>query len=129
MTDADQKGQPLTERILGRLGRPRRLWIARWSAVPLLSPVVFATAIRLTGASLPMAELVDLLATQVGLSFATLVLLVGTGVFTVGRSSSDRPSSSSPVAETRVIASSRQAVSQLRWFSPRSSRRWSVPAA
>lgn len=71
---------PLTERILGRLGQPRRLWIGVWSLVPLISPLVFATAIRLSGEPLIGAQFADLAATQVGLAFATLVLLVGTGV-------------------------------------------------
>ena len=70
--------KPLTERILGRLPPPRRLWIGLWSVVPLFSPIVFATASRLTGRPLADVEFVDLVATQAGLAFASFVLLLGT---------------------------------------------------
>jgi hypothetical protein len=56
------------------------LWIGLWALVPLLSPLVFATAIRLSGAPLPATKFLDLVATQGGLAFATAVLLVATGV-------------------------------------------------
>lgn len=71
---------PLTERVLRRLGPPRALWIAIWSCVPLVSPLVFASAARISGEPLLTAEFVDRVATQVGLAFATFVLLVGTRI-------------------------------------------------
>jgi hypothetical protein len=40
----------MTERVLNRLGRPRLLWVLLWAAVPLLSPIVFATRSGCPGA-------------------------------------------------------------------------------
>jgi hypothetical protein len=40
------------------------LWVLLWAAVPLLSPIVFATAIRLSGRRLGTPEFIDLVATQ-----------------------------------------------------------------
>jgi hypothetical protein len=70
---------PLTERILVRLGRPRWLWISLWAAVPLLSPLVFATAIALSGRQFGTADFVDLVATQAVLAYVTFVFLWGSG--------------------------------------------------
>jgi hypothetical protein len=70
---------PLTERILVRLGRSRWLWISLWAAVPLLSPFVFATAIRLSGRQFGTADFVDLVATQAVLAYAIFVFLWGSG--------------------------------------------------
>jgi hypothetical protein len=75
---------PLTERVLARLGRPRRLWMLLWAAVPLLSPVVFGSAIRLSGQPLDGGAFLDLVATQVGLAYACLVLLWGVGLLSRG---------------------------------------------
>src|SRR5580765_4169467 len=41
-------GNPLTMRILGRLGRHRRFWIVAWSAAPAISPLILAFAARAT---------------------------------------------------------------------------------
>jgi hypothetical protein len=71
---------PLTERILNRLGRGRRLWILVWALIPLVSPFVYGAAIRLTGGSLDTRQFADLLATQVGVAWACFVLLWGVGV-------------------------------------------------
>lgn len=71
---------PLTERILARLGRPAWLWILLWSLVPLLSPFVFATAIRLSGQALSNEDFANLLLTQAVVAYACLVLLWGAGI-------------------------------------------------
>jgi hypothetical protein len=69
--------EPLTERILVRLGRPRWLWICLWAAVPLLSPLVFATAIRLSGRRFDTTDFIDLGATQAVLAYVCFVFLWG----------------------------------------------------
>lgn len=71
---------PLTERVLTRLAARHSLAIVAWSLVPMLSPVVFGSAIRLSGANLDARGFMDLAATQAGLAFATLVLIIGTSV-------------------------------------------------
>jgi hypothetical protein len=75
---------PLTQRVLDLFGAPRWLWIVLWSLVPLLSPLVFSSAVRASGGTFRAPEFLDFLATQGGLAFACLVLLWGTGQ--VGRS-------------------------------------------
>ena len=52
---------------------------ASGSAVPLLSPLVFATAIALSGRQFGTADFVDLLATQAVLAYVTVVFLWGSG--------------------------------------------------
>ncbi len=78
----DSPGQvlPLTERVLIRLGRPRWLWVTLWALVPLVSPLVLGTAIRLSGQPLPEADFLNLVATQAVLAYASFVLLLGGGV-------------------------------------------------
>ena len=78
--DAPSQAVPLTERILRRLGRPRWLWILLWSAVALISPLVFGTAIRLSGRPFDSSELVNLLVSQAALAYACLIFLWGSGV-------------------------------------------------
>jgi hypothetical protein len=70
----------ITDRILGRLGPPRWRWIVLWALVPLLSPVVFAAAIRWSGQDLTPDATLDLVATQVVLAYACFVLLWGVGL-------------------------------------------------
>ncbi|HEU5203596.1 MAG TPA: hypothetical protein VFU17_04810 [Candidatus Limnocylindrales bacterium] len=55
---------PLTERVLDRLGRPRWLWIAAWSLVPLLSWSVFATAIVASARPLEVRGAMELATTR-----------------------------------------------------------------
>jgi hypothetical protein len=78
--DAPTRPLPITERILRRLGRPRWLWILLWAMVPLISPFVFATAIRLSGDALTTPDFLNLLATQTVLAYACFVLLWGGGL-------------------------------------------------
>jgi hypothetical protein len=71
---------PLTERILRRLGRPKWVWICAWAVVPLISPVVFSGAIRISGREFGANDFIDLVISQAVLAFACLVLLIGSGV-------------------------------------------------
>lgn len=71
---------PLTERLLDRVPLPRPLTIAVWSLVPMLSPLVFSTAIGVSGEPLDSDAFLDLVATQAGLAFATFVLIAGAGI-------------------------------------------------
>lgn len=75
-----ERTSPVTERILRHLGQPKWLWIVLWALVPLVSPLVFADAIRLTGQPLEPAAALDLLATQAVLAYACFVLLLGSGM-------------------------------------------------
>lgn len=68
---------PLTERVLRRLGRPRRVWIVLWALVPLLSPLLFSTAVQAGGYPFETRQFLDLVATQVGVAYALVVLLWG----------------------------------------------------
>lgn len=72
--------KPVTERILASLGRPTWLWTLLWGLVPLVSPFVFATAIRLSGQTLEAEDFSNLLLTQAVVAYACLVLLWGAGV-------------------------------------------------
>lgn len=114
--DTDAAPPTLTERVLGRLGGPRWLWIAMWAAVPLVSLLVYTTAIRLTGHALGVHEFFDLLATQAVLAYACLVLLLGVAVLArkaavVRRAFPDHPtlfraigSVRGPVGLTAIVA-------------------------
>jgi hypothetical protein len=76
------RGAPVTERILTRLGRPRWLWVVLWSLVPLISPVLFVGAIRLSGFALGDAEVVNIVASQATLAYACFILLGGSSLLT-----------------------------------------------
>jgi hypothetical protein len=56
------------------------VWVVLWAAVPLLSPIVFGTAIRLSGRPLGTPEFIDLVATQATLAYACFVALAGVGI-------------------------------------------------
>jgi hypothetical protein len=71
---------PVTERVLRRLGRPRLLWIVLWSLDALVTPVVFTTAIALSGHDLAPSDRLNLVTTQAVLAVACFILLLGTGV-------------------------------------------------
>ena len=72
--------RPLSERILGNLGRPRMLWTVAWSAVALISPFAFAAGASISGRPLGIEPLTNLLLTQAAIAYACFVLLVGTGM-------------------------------------------------
>jgi hypothetical protein len=78
--DAAEAVPTVTERVLRRLPGPRWFWIALWASVPLVSLLVYVTAIRLAGQSLGTHEFFDLLATQAVLAYACLVLVWGVGL-------------------------------------------------
>lgn len=69
--------QPLTERVLQRVPGPRIVWAGLWSLVALVSPLVFATAIRWSGQPLGVHEFLEVLTTQGVLAYVCFVLLVG----------------------------------------------------
>lgn len=71
---------PLTERILRRLGPPRWVWVTLWASAALLSPIVRATVIRFTGQRFDAGDFLDLFVSQLGLAFASFVLLWGVDV-------------------------------------------------
>ena len=73
---------PITERILARLGRPRWLWVALWSLIPVASPLVFSTAVGLSERPIETGAFINLVATQVAIAYACLVFLIGGGVLT-----------------------------------------------
>ena len=73
---------PITERILARLGRPKWLWVALWSLIPVVSPLVFSSAVGITERPIEPDAFIDLVATQAAISYACLVFLVGGGVLT-----------------------------------------------
>jgi len=75
----DTPMMPLTERILERLGRPKWLWMCLWAAVPLISPLVFSTAITATGRRFRAEDFIDLYTTQAVLAYVCLVFLWGAG--------------------------------------------------
>ena len=69
----------LTERVLDRLGPPKWLWMCLWAAVPLISPLVFSTAITATGQRFETEDFIDLYTTQAVLAYVCLVFLWGAG--------------------------------------------------
>jgi hypothetical protein len=71
---------PLTERVLARLGRPRLGWIVVWSLVAIVSPLVFANAIQLSGHEVAPSDRIQGFLSQGVVAFACFVLLVGAGV-------------------------------------------------
>jgi hypothetical protein len=70
---------PITERILARVGPPKRLWITLWALVPLISPFVYVIAIRASGQVFGERDIINLVATQGALAYACFVLLWGSG--------------------------------------------------
>lgn len=72
--------QPITERILDRLGGPRWAWILVWSSFALVNPIVYVTAIRATGRPYGDAEVINLVGIQAALAWTSFVTLWGTGL-------------------------------------------------
>lgn len=70
----------MTERILTRLGRPKWLWVILWALVPLISPFIFAGAIRLSGYAFSSEDFANLLVTQAVVAYACFVMLWGAGL-------------------------------------------------
>jgi len=70
---------PITERILRALPGRRSLWILVWAALPLLTPLIFSVVVRLSGRTFPSEAFGEAWWTQMGLSWASLILLWGCG--------------------------------------------------
>lgn len=81
LTDVPQPPplEPITERVLHALPGRRPVWIVLWSLIPLLSPLVFSTAVRATGRTFSSLEFATGIYTQAGLAWACLVMLWGSG--------------------------------------------------
>jgi hypothetical protein len=73
---------PITERILARLGRPRWLWVVAWSLIPVVSPLVYSTAIGIAERPIGTDAFINLVVTQAAIAYACMVFLVGSGVLT-----------------------------------------------
>ena len=71
--------EPVTERILRTLGRSRLVWILVWAALPLVSPLIFSTVVRATGRPFGPDLFLEAVSTQIGLAWASLILLWGCG--------------------------------------------------
>jgi hypothetical protein len=80
---APQPLEPVTNRILHVLRGRRWIWILLWSALPMVSPFIFSTAVRATGRPFGTDAFLDAFPTQVGLSWACLMLLWGCGRLSV----------------------------------------------
>jgi hypothetical protein len=72
-------GQPLTERILARLGRPRWLWICLWGLTVVVRPVVPVVILILSGQTPQNFGLAQVLTVQGALAFSVVLLLWGVG--------------------------------------------------
>jgi hypothetical protein len=72
--------RPITERILRWLGQPRWLWVIAWALVPLVSPLIFSTAIRASGTEFGSRDFLDMLVSQAVLAYACFVMLLGCGL-------------------------------------------------
>ena len=68
-------GSPLTERLLGRLGSPRWLWIVLWGLVPLAQTLMVAIWFKLSGKS--VGSIPALLIPQAVLAYVVILLLWG----------------------------------------------------
>ena len=71
--------EPITERILRALPGRRIVWILIWGALPLLSPLIFSVVVRASGRPFPAEAFSEAWWTQMGLAWAALVLLWGSG--------------------------------------------------
>jgi hypothetical protein len=72
-------GSPLTERILGALGRPRLLWILVWASSAVLAPLVLLAVLNVRGESGRVSSVPNLVLSQVALSYVVALCLWGVG--------------------------------------------------
>jgi hypothetical protein len=75
-------GLPLTELILSRVGKRRRLAIAVWAAIPLVTPVVLLGTLAMEGQTDRVASPVDVIIPQLVLGYVVLLVLWGNGRLT-----------------------------------------------
>jgi hypothetical protein len=68
---------PLTERVLDWLGEPEWAWIALWTCVAFIRPVVLFVALTGVGRQLSADQWIRVLVTQSSFAWATLVGLFG----------------------------------------------------
>lgn len=72
-------GSPLTERVLGGLGRPRLLWILLWASSAVLAPLVLLALLNVRGESSRVSSVPNLVLSQVALSYVVALCLWGVG--------------------------------------------------
>jgi len=65
--------EPLTDRILGSLGGPEWLWIALWTGISFVRPVVLFAALSVSGRSVTTVDWIDVLGTQAVMAWITIV--------------------------------------------------------
>jgi len=70
---------PITERILHALPGNRWIWMVSWAGLSVLSPLVFSTLVRISGRPFPADAFAQASWTQIGLAWASLILLWGCG--------------------------------------------------
>lgn len=75
-------GEPMTERILTRLGRPRWFWVSAWGSIPMVTPFVLLAALAASGKEASFGSLADLLVPQLVLAYVVVILLWGVGRLT-----------------------------------------------
>ena len=71
--------EPVTERILHALPGSRWLWILIWAGLAMITPLIFSTVVRVSGRPFPTTAFANAAWTQIGLAWASLVLLWGSG--------------------------------------------------
>ena len=71
--------EPVTERILRALPGRRWVWILIWGSLAMVTPLLFSTVVRVSGRPFPSTEFADAAWTQIGLAWASLILLWGSG--------------------------------------------------
>jgi hypothetical protein len=72
-------GLPVTERILGRIGEPRPLWILLWASSAVLAPLVLLAVLNYRGESGRVSSVPDLVIAQVVLAYVVMLCLWGVG--------------------------------------------------
>jgi hypothetical protein len=75
---------PVTERVLGRLGEPRLLWILLWASSAVLAPLLLLAILNYRGESGRVASVSSLVIPQVALAYVVVLCLWGVGHLTQG---------------------------------------------
>ena len=78
-SSAPESLEPITERILRALPGRRSIWILIWAGLAAMTPPIFSTVVRVSGRPFPSAAFADAAWTQIGLAWASLILLWGSG--------------------------------------------------
>jgi hypothetical protein len=69
----------VTERILGRLGEPRLLWILLWASTAVLAPLLLLAILNYRGESGRVSSVQNLVLSQVALAYVVVLCLWGVG--------------------------------------------------